>query len=191
MTTTSTVSPRFDTIETHPDESTTAYAFFEPAASVMRDLSDELFGRRWQQIVVGPCIEGAVFEVCFEKAPDVRYSDGYLTVDLGRWHFHLCVGPTQSSASDELRRNRPVAKVAFFEKRSRTAPSTSFGLRLWNGYGEQMATVFLPNPRVSDDMKMLPAPDWSRLRAYYELRQQFLGEALPADFEAAASAPRS
>jgi hypothetical protein len=34
-----------------------------------------------------------VFEVRFQQAPEIRYSGGYLTIDLGYWHFHLCVGP--------------------------------------------------------------------------------------------------
>jgi len=64
-------------------------------------------------------VEGAVFEIACQSAPELRYSDGYLTVDLGPWHFHLCLGPHKGSTSDELRRNRPVARVAFFERRGK------------------------------------------------------------------------
>jgi hypothetical protein len=52
-----------------------------------------------------------------------------------------------------------------------------------------MTTVFLPSPRVSDDHQLLKTPDWSRLDVYYRLRAQFLGEAMPEDFEAIASLP--
>jgi hypothetical protein len=190
MMTTATTSPRFDEIERHPDEAVTAYTYFPPAEQSMRDLAQELFGTYWRSVVVGPCIEGAVFEIAFQSPPEIRYSDGYLTIDLGPWHFHLCVGPHKGSTSEELRRNRPVAKVAFFERRGKgCAGGRSWGLKLWNGYGEQMTTVFLPNPRIGDDHQLLGEPDWSRLKAYYRLRTRFLGEQMPHDLEAAANQP--
>jgi hypothetical protein len=188
--TTSMTSPRFDAIEHHPDDAVTAYTYFPPAEQTMRDLAQELFGTYWRSVVVGPCLEGAVFEIAFQRAPEIRYADGYLTVDLGPWHFHLCVGLHKGSTSDELRRNRPVTKVAFFERRGKgCAGGRSWGLKLWNGYGEQMTTVFLPNPRLSDDHQLLREPDWSRLEAYYRLRATFLGEPMPEDLEAIAEQP--
>jgi hypothetical protein len=62
-------------------------------------------------------------------------------------------------------------------------------MRLWNGYGEQMTTIFLPNPNLTDDMQYIKTPDWSRLSLYYRLREQFLNEALPENLEAAANLP--
>jgi hypothetical protein len=187
---TAVTTPRFDEIERHPDEAVTAYAFFPATEQTLRDLTQDLFGTYWRSIVVGPCIEGAVFEVMFQAPPAMRFSDGYLTVDLGPWHFHLCIGPHKGSASAELREKRPVAKAAFLERRGKgCGGGRSWGLRLWNGYGEQMTTVFLPNPRVSDDQQMLREPDWSRLEIYYRLREKFLGEPMPADFEEAAQRP--
>lgn len=181
---------RVDEIVEHPDDAVTAYTYFEPREAVLRELVQQLFGVHWSSVVVGPCIEGAVFEVCFQQAPEIRYSDGYLTVDLGPWHFHLCLGPHKGSASEELRRMRPVAKVGFFDRRGKgCGGGRSWGLRFWNGYGEQMTTVFLPNPRISDDQQLLPKPDWSRLDLYYRLREQFLGEPMPTDLEVAALAP--
>jgi hypothetical protein len=190
MTSTAVSSPRFDEIVRHPDDSLTAYSYFAPAESTMLDLVDELFVHNWRRIVVGPCLEGAVFEVIFKEAPEVRISDGYLTVDLGSWHFHLCISQHQGSASEELRRMRPVAKIAFFERRgSGCGGGRSWGLRLWNGYGEQMTTVFLPNPALTDDMKSLKNADWNRLDLYYRLREKFLHEPVPADFETTANIP--
>ena len=182
--------PRFDQIQVHPDDAVTAYTYFEAKPELLEELADDLFRHNWSRIVVGPCVEGAVFEVCFAEAPAVRLSDGYLTVDLGKWHFHLCIGPHRGSPSEELRRMRPVAKVAFFERRGKgCAGGRSWGLRMWNGYGEQMLTVFLPNPRLNGDMQMLKEPNWSRLELYYSLREKYLGEPCPADFEIAASLP--
>ena len=188
--TTQIADPRFDAIEQHVDDAETGYTYFPPDEVTMRALAQELFGTYWRSIFVGPCIEGAVFEINFQAPPAIRYSDGYLTIDLGPWHFHLCIGPHNGSSSEELRKNRPVAKVAFFERRGRgCSGGRSWGLRMWNGYGEQMTTVFLPNPNISDDQKLLKTPDWSRLEPYYRLRSQFLGEAMPDDFEAIALRP--
>jgi hypothetical protein len=179
--------PRFDHLDHHPDDAVTAYTYLSHDEQTMRALAQELFGTHWRSVVVGPCIEGAVFEVSFQSAPEIRYMDGYLTVDLGPWHFHLCIGPHKGNSSEELRQKRPVAKAAFFERRGKgCAGGRSWGLRLWNGYGEQMTTVFLPNPNISDDHQLLKTPDWSRLDTYYRLRAQFLGEPMPADIEAAA-----
>jgi hypothetical protein len=50
---------------------------------------------------------------------------------------------------------------------------------MWNGFGEQMTTVFLPNPFLSDEQKLLREPQWERLRLWYELRAKYLGEPIP------------
>lgn len=52
-----------------------------------------------------------------------------------------------------------------------------------------MTTVFLPNPRISDDHQVLKEPQWSRLETYYRLREQFLGEPMPDDLDAMAARP--
>lgn len=180
--------PRFDEVVKHPDGASTGYSYFSPTEAAMKDLVDELFVHNWKQIVVGPCVEGAVFEIIFKAPPEVRISDGYLTVDLGSWHFHLCVAAHKGSASEELRKMRPVAKIGFFERRGKgCAGGRSWGLRMWNGYGEQMTTVFLPNPRLTDEMQLLKEPNWNRLQLYYRLREKFLDEPMPANFEATAN----
>jgi hypothetical protein len=40
----------------------------------------------------------------------------------------------------------------------------------------------LPNPRLSDDQKVLKEPQWDRLRLWFELRNRFLGEPIPESF---------
>jgi hypothetical protein len=182
--------PRFDEILHHPDDAVTAFTYFDPTETVMKDLVEELFVHNWSRIIVGPCLEGSVFEVRFVEAPQVRIADGYLTVDLGPWHFHLCIGVHKGSSSEELRRMRPVSKIAFFERRGKgCGGGRSWGLRLWNGYREQMTTVFLPNTQLTDDMQFLKQPDWSRLDLYYRLREKFLGESIPSDFSETANLP--
>jgi hypothetical protein len=190
MSTVSANPPRFDNVTSDLDGSRTAYSYFAPAEPVLRELVDELFGKNWAHITVGPCIEGAVFEIRFTQAPEIRISDGYLTIDLGPWHFHLCIGAHKGSSSEELRKMRPVNKIAFFERRGKgCGGGRSCGIRLWNGYGEQMTTIFLPNSNLTDDMRYVKTPNWSRLSLYYRLREKFLNEARPENFETAANLP--
>ncbi|MFQ3580417.1 MAG: hypothetical protein SNJ67_07835 [Chloracidobacterium sp.] len=158
------------------------YDYFSADPATMTRLTDLLFKEHWREIVVGPCIQGAVFEVRFEQAPDVTFSDGYLTVDLGYWHFHLCTGVHKHAPTPEVARQRQVAQVAFFLQRGqRCGGGRSWGLRLWNGLGEQMTTVFLPNPYLTDDMRVRKNPDWNRLGLWHKLREIFLGEPIPPD----------
>ncbi|MGH8769918.1 MAG: DUF7676 family protein, partial [Burkholderiales bacterium] len=157
------------------DGTTTEFTYFEPAEEKMRALAEILFQEHWSEITVGPCIEGAVFEIRFAAPPKVSLLDGYLTVDLGHWHFHLCIGEHRGTRSEELARKRRVARIAFMETRGgRCGGGRSWGLRLWNGFGEQMMTVFLPSPFLSDELKVLKEPQWERLRLWYELRRTFL-----------------
>lgn len=190
MSTVSASPPRFDNVTSDLDGSRTAYSYFAPSEPVLRELFDELFGKNWAHITVGPCIEGAVFEIRFTQAPEIRISDGYLTVDLGPWHFHLCIGADKGSSPEELREMRPVNKIAFFERRGKgCGGGCNWGIRLWNGYGEQMTTIFLPNSNLTDDMRYVKTPNWSRLSLYYRLREKFLNEARPENFETAANLP--
>lgn len=164
------------------DGSFTEYSYFEPAEETMKAVIRVLFEEHWRDVVVGPCIEGAVFEIRFEAPPRISFLDGYLTVDLGYWHFHLCVGEHRGTPSAELARKRRVARIALFESLGGGCGSgCSWGLRMWNGFGEQMTTVFLPSPYLSDERKPLEEPQWERLRLWYDLRERFLGEAPPED----------
>jgi hypothetical protein len=166
----------------NPDGTVTEYSDFEPTEAEMQRLADLLFKEHWGEITVGPCIQGAVFEIRFKDPPTVSVFDGYLTVDLGHWHFHLCIGTHQGTPSPELAAKRRVARAAFFETRGgKCGGGRSWGLRLWNGFGEQMTTVFLPSPFLSEELKVLKEPRWERLRLWYELRETFLGEPMPQD----------
>jgi hypothetical protein len=116
------IAPHFDEVVKHPDDAVTGYKYFPPKETAMKELVDELFVNNCRHIVVGPCIEGAVFEILFQAAPAVRISDGYLTVDLGAWHFHLCIGEHKGSRESAQRQidtpvwqekvgNRPSASL--------------------------------------------------------------------------------
>ena len=47
---------------------------------------------------------------------------------------------------------------------------------MWNGRGEQMMTVFLPNPWVDPVRhRFVDTPDWSRLDLWMRLRERYAG----------------
>src|SRR5919206_3033725 len=65
--------------------------------ALLRDLCE----KRWQEIVFGPIIQGAAWEIRAPHAPTyVGMLDGYLTVAFDASHFHLCIGPTKGPKHD-------------------------------------------------------------------------------------------
>jgi hypothetical protein len=53
----------------------------------------------------------------------------------------------------------------------------SWGLRLWNGLGEQMITVFFPNPWLDDEQRRTREPRWEKLALWESLRRRYAGAA--------------
>jgi hypothetical protein len=140
-----------------------------------------LFESHWDKIVFGPIIQGAAWEFQAPHAPThVGVLDGYLTVAFGAPHFHLCIGPTQGSRHNPtppaLAQHRRCARAELFRRLDHAGVPTSWGLRLWNGHGEQQATIVFPNPFLSaDGTKALKEPDWSRLALWDEMRLRYVG----------------
>jgi hypothetical protein len=147
----------------------------------------DIFVARWREVRFGPCIEGAVFELELTVRPDVfSMLDGYLTVIFppGPAHFHLCIGPTRGLATratpEALAVQRRCHRAAFMRSLSAGACTPgSWGLRFWNGLGEQMLSVFLPSPLLDDQLKPQRDSDCSRLALWNELRARYLGETEP------------
>jgi hypothetical protein len=168
-------------IVTEADGQVTEYFDLPQDEATLFRLFRLLFEEHAGEFIFGPCIQGAVFEICMKQPATLTVLDGYLTVDFGSWHFHLCIGE-HKARTPELARHRRVKRAALFRSRNKSCVPASWGLRLWNGHDEQMITVFLPNPYLSADMKRLPAPDWSRLELWDRLRREFLGhDADPRD----------
>jgi len=162
-------------LEKTPDGSEISYTEIKPDETALVSFFKELFLSHWKEITFGPCLDGAVYEIRLTDPPKaVEYKDGYLTVDTGPWHFHLCVGRT-SYFSEELAKKRQATRAAFFESRNRTCVPMSFGFRLWNGTGDQMISVFFPNPYLSEDMKP-GKPDWKRLELWRSMKANFSGD---------------
>jgi hypothetical protein len=52
----------------------------------------------------------------------------------------------------------------------------SWGLRLFNGAGEQQITIHFPNPFLSPDLdEVLEQPDWAKLALWDAVRARWLG----------------
>jgi hypothetical protein len=147
-----------------------------------------LFIDHAHEICFGPCIEGAVFEIRPDRPAEVTMLDGYLTADFGRWHLHLCIGDHRGTKArpcpPELARHRRCARAELYRNFSGSCAPGSWGMRLFNGAGEQMITFFLPNPYHDHEGKGIRPPDFTRLGLWDELRREFLGlEPDPRDRE--------
>lgn len=163
------------TTERGPDGTTTEYDDIPVAGDRIQRLLTELFTASWRDITVGPIIQGAAWEIRFTAQPRVSMLDGYLTVDTGPWHFHLCVADTRAGGSEALSRLRRVARAAFFRTLGGSCTPESCGLRLWNGGGEQMVTVFFPSPYLDDAGNRLREPDLGRRRLWEDFRRRYGG----------------
>ena len=148
-------------------------------------LCRELFENAWQDLVFGILIQGAAWEIRAPCAPQrVALHDGYLTVDFGVWHFHICIGPHQGTrkvpTSPELARIRRTSRAELYRLLGPDDAPTSWGLRLFNGIGEQQMNVFFPNPFLTDAGKIGKAPDWARLAIWDRVCHRALGRAADA-----------
>ena len=157
------------TVEQELDGTTTEYEEIPVEGDHIERLMTELFTVHWLRITVGPLLQGAAWEIRFTAAPRVTMLDGYLTVDTGAWHFHLCVNDTSGPA----RAARRVGRAAFFRTTGGSCAPESYGLRLWNGLGEQMVTVLFPSPYYDDAMNRLRTPDPGRTAPWEDVRSRY------------------
>ena len=145
--------------------------------ATLLDVLTELFERHWASIRFGTLIQGAAFEISMGQQPRLSMLDGYLTVDCGAGHFHLCVGEHRGDpgrpVSAALARRRRCARAELQRQWIDGAPRT-WMFRMFNGDDDQQLTVLLPNPFLGDDDRPLTAPDWSRLGLWDALRERHL-----------------
>jgi len=147
----------------------------ETGEATLRALLTDIFRNHWQEIVFGTLVQGAVFEIRAPNAPRrIGYLDGYLTVDFGAWHFHVCIGP-HTQARPEVARIRPTARAELYRRLDQDGAANGWGLRLFNGRDEQQMTVFLPHPYIDAGDKVRKQADWSRLALWDKLRREYLG----------------
>jgi hypothetical protein len=147
----------------------------------LEELLRDLFARHWDEITFGPLIQGAAWEIRAPHAPThIGTLDGYLTVAFGASHFHICIGPHKGPRSNPtpkpLARHRRTARAELYRRLDKSGAPVSWGLRLFNGHGEQQLTILLPNPFLSPDSdQILKVPDWSRLELWDRLRARWCG----------------
>ena len=161
--------------EREPDGTTTEHWEVSVAGDRVERLLTELLAGHWDRLTLGPLIEGAAYEIQLAAAPKLSMLDGYLTVDTGHWHFHLCVNDHRGARSPELARLRRVARAAFFRTEGGSCAPTTWGLRLWNGRGEQMITVLFPNPHFDEDWRRLAEPRWDKTALWEDFRRRYAG----------------
>ncbi len=152
----------------------------EPALDVLQPLLTDMFENHWHEIVFGPMVQGAVFEIRPRSAPArIGVMDGYLTVDFGDWHIHLCIGPHKGPAREptpaDVAAHRQCGRAELYRILGHDGAPRSWALRLHNGEDEQMMTVFFPNPYLTNADKILKTPDWSRLAMWDKFRKTYLG----------------
>ena len=178
------------TLVTEPDGGTLEVFPLPTDTACLHSLLTEVFQNYWDQIYFGTAVQGAAWEVRAPNAPKrISLMDGYLTVDFGHWHFHLCIGENKGTprnpTSPELAQHRRTARAEFYRGLREDGRPSSWGLRLFNGHGEQQMTVFLPNPYLSVEQQVLKAPRWENLAMWDHLRKTYLGlEPDPLDRQA-------
>jgi hypothetical protein len=145
----------------------------------LEELIRDLFENHWHEITFGTLIQGAVWEIKTDKAPTkIGMLDGYITVDFGIPHFHICIGEHKgfrpNPTSPELARHRRTSRAELFRRHARTCVPMSWGVRLFNGANEQQMTVLLPNPFLHPETdRPLREPDWARLALWDKLRNRW------------------
>ena len=154
----------------------------DASEATLHELLTTIFLEHWPSIRFGTLIQGAVFELAATAPPTMTMLDGYLTIDLGHSHLHLCIGEHRGTSDRPvdaaLARRRRCAHAELQRQWADGAPAT-WMFRMFNGDGDQMLTVLLPNPFLDDRNRLLEDPDWSRLALWDVLRSRFLD--LPAD----------
>ncbi|NER28509.1 MAG: (2Fe-2S) ferredoxin domain-containing protein [Symploca sp. SIO1C4] len=160
---------------------TIEYEDFSPQIDVLGPMLYTLFQERWQEVQLGHVVEGSVLELEFSQPPKICVVyDGYLTVATESWHLHLCVeenlgGPHQKTPPN-LRQQRLVGRAALYRSLNEHGKARSWGIQFWNGTGEKMMNLFLPNPFLGEEEDLLPEnkPCLEKLALYEELRQIYV-----------------
>jgi hypothetical protein len=146
----------------------------------LADLLTDLYRHHWNGIQFGTLIQGAVWEIAVDKPPEsIGVLDGYLTVNFGLWHFHVCIGEHRGTkgrpVAPELARIRRTSRAEFFRRLNDDGTPNSWGFQMFNGISEVQMTVFFPNPYLDRDGKVQRRADWARLNTWDVLRQRHAG----------------
>jgi hypothetical protein len=143
-------------------------------------LLKDLFENQWEKVQFGILIQGSVLEISPPNKPErVALFDGYLTVDFGKWHMHVCLGDSVGTGCEptppEVSAHRRPSRAELYRKLNKHGQPAFWALRIYNGKNEQVLHVFLPNPLLTDEMHLAKEPDWTRLAVWDYLRKTYLG----------------
>jgi hypothetical protein len=72
-------------------------------------------------------------------------------------------------------RHRRTSRAELYRRIDLRGAPSGWGFRMFNGKDEAQFSAFLPNPFLSDEMRPVREPDWSKLALWDELRERFLG----------------
>ena len=106
-----------------------------------------LFANYWDQVIFGPIIEGAAYELtCPCKPNRISKFDGYLTISFDGPHFHLCIGENKvskdSPTPEDLKARRKPSKAEIFRRLDKDGAPISWGFEMKNGADEPMISIF-------------------------------------------------
>ena len=143
-------------------------------------LLTDVFESWWDKVAFGTLVQGAVYEIHAPNAPTkISLFDGYLTVNFGAWHFHVCIGPhtgtPRNPTPPEIAEARRTGRAEMVRILNSDDTPRSWSLRLFNGRGENQLTVFFPNPFLGPNDRVLKEPDWSNLAMWDSFRARYLG----------------
>ncbi len=163
-----------------PDGATLEVWDLDPSPALLEALLTDLFRNHWHEITFGSLIQGAAWEITAAGPPErLGMADGYLTVDFGSMHFHLCIGEHRGNRGNptppELAAHRRTRRAELYRRLNRDGTPDSWGLRLLNGKDEEQITVLFPNPFLTRDQRFRERPDWSALALWDHVRQRHLG----------------
>ena len=145
---------------------------FPVAASFLTNFFHYVFSQYWEEVIFGPIIEGAAYEMICPCEPIISGPhDGYLTVSFGAPHFHLCVGGHAGS----LAHLRQPSRAELFRRLDRQGAPISWGFQMENGASQPMISIFFPSPFVAAGDRMEPEPRWDRLHPWRDVTKRFLG----------------
>ncbi len=154
----------------------------ETSEEKLFELFKDIYENYWDKIQFGTQVQGAVWEVAAPNAPTrISLLDGYLTVDFGAWHFHICIGENNGTKKfptpEELKLHRKTSSAEFYRRLSNEGIPSSWGFRCFNGKNEQQATIFFPNPNYDlfPKFKKNNPPKWEKLEMWDTLRKKYLG----------------
>lgn len=176
-------------IERTPGGGTIEYEDFSHHIDVLGPMLYTLFQEHWQEVQLGHVVEGSVLELEFTEPPKICVVyDGYLTVVTSSWHMHLCVeehqGGPHGRTPPDLRQQRLISRAALYRRLNEAGEARSWGIQFWNGAGEKMMNLFLPNPYLGEDEDLLPEgkPKLEKLSLYQELLQIYVQGSRPIPF---------